>query len=202
VVEAPVTRSRTDFGTLEDDVTPLAHFLSGLARYYKAAVRDGSAATRWLNSSAADFREYINRVDEKKDAASVAQARLYLARTFVRMAAVDSARSRDWLRRASSEAEQAARLNPYDASAPTVQAVIAVKQRAPRAEVRAYLVKATTLAPTDGVARVNLGILEAADGKLEEAQRQLTNASTVDKRPQVSEAAQSLRRKLEDYQKR
>jgi len=202
VVEAPVTQSRIDFSTLEDDVTPLAYFLSGLARYYKAAVRDGSAAARWLNSSVTDFKEYVKRMPETSDAATLSQAHLYLARAFVRLAAVEPARSPQWLAQAAGEADHAARLNPYDASVPTVQAVIAVKQRAPLAEVRARLVKATTLAPTDGGARVNLAMLEAAQGKLDEAQRQLGNAGIVDKSPKVSEAAQNLKRQLDSYQRK
>jgi tetratricopeptide (TPR) repeat protein len=197
LVEAPVTQLRIDFSTLEDDVTPLAYFLSGLARYYKAAVRDDTTATRWLNSSVADFHAYLQRVDSKTDASAVAQARLYLARAFVRLAAVDAARSRQWLGRAAAEADQSARLNPYDASVPTAQAVIAVRQGASLAEVRAHLIKATTLAPTDGRARVNLGVLEAAQGQLDAARRQLDNAGLVDQSPEVSKAVQNVRGQLE-----
>lgn len=61
VVDAPVMQSRINFGSGENDVTAIAHFLSGLARYYKGAVRSAPEARRWLNRSIANFKEYVEK---------------------------------------------------------------------------------------------------------------------------------------------
>ncbi len=179
VIDAPVTQLRMDFSTVENDVTALAYYLSGLARYYKAAAREGSQALRWLNSSIQDFKAYVERVPESADRGALSQAHLYLARAYVRLADVEQARSAAHLAVARGHAEQSAQLNPFDAGVPTVQAVIAARQGAPLADLRTLLIKAVSLAPADGNARVNLAMLSGAQGKVSEALRQLDNASFV-----------------------
>lgn len=199
VIDAPVTQRRVDFNTLENDVTPIAHFLSGLARYYKAASREGAQASRWLNSSIIDFKAYVRSVPEKADAAALAQAQLYLARAYVRLAVAQPARAAEWLDAARGHAEQAARLNPYEASAPTVQAVIAARLHASPDTIRSFLQRAVTLAPTDSNLRVNLAVFDGARGKTQDAIRQLDNAAQISKTQgqESSPAVQTLRRQME-----
>ena len=202
VIDAPVTQWRVDFSTLENDVTPIAYFLSGLARYYKAAVREGTQATRWLNSSIEDFKAYVTRVPEKTDAATLSQAHLYLARAHVRLAVAEPSRAAQRLDQARDHADQAARLNPYDASVPTVQAVIATQRRADPRVIRNFLARAVTLAPTDSNLRLNLAVVDSAQGNMKDAIRQLDNASLIYKAQdkQVSPEVQTLRKQLEPYQ--
>jgi hypothetical protein len=179
VVDAPVNQLRVDFNVMIDDLTPIAYFLSGLARYYKAAVREEGDARRWLRSSIGDFDEYVRRVSERTDAGALAQAHLYLARAYVRLSAVDRANSREWLRRAAQEGQDAARLNPFDASVPMAQAVVSARQGAPLAEVTAHLIKATTLAPADAGARINLAMVYAVEGQWDRASCHLESAEVI-----------------------
>ena len=201
VIDAPITQWRIDFNTLEKDVTPLAYFLSGLARYYKGAVREGEQTKRWLRGSIDDFKKYLALMPDERDRAALAQAYLYLARAHIRLAEAESARAAILLGNAQIYAEQAAKLNPYDAAVPTVRAVIAARQKADPDTVRAYLAKAVELEPTDGNARVNLAVMDGARGKVSEAIRQLDNASMVQ---QVQNKAplpgvKELRQQLEQY---
>ncbi len=201
VIDAPVTQRRVDFSTLENDVTPLAYFLSGLARYYKAAAREGSQATRWLHSSIADFKEYVTRVPEKSDAVALSQAQLYLARAYVRLAVAEPARTTRWLDEARVHAEHAARLNPYDASVPTAQAVIATRLRTRPQSIRNYLSRAVTLAPTDTNLRLNLAVADGVQGELQNAIRQVNSAQQIQKvqDKQISPDVRALRDQLKPY---
>ncbi len=203
VIDAPVAQMRVDFNTLENDVTTLAHFLSGLARYYKGAAREGEQARRWLRSSIDDFRAYVDTVDEKQDRAALAQARLYLARAYLRLAEADSAQSSRWLTQARDHAEEAARLNPYDAGVATVLAVVTIEQGVDSAVTRAHLMRAVGLAPTDANVRINLAVFESAAGQVSEALRQLDNASFVQRA--INQAplpsVQMLREQLKPFEK-
>jgi hypothetical protein len=179
VIDAPVSQTRIDFTTVAGDISPLAIFLSGLVRYYKGSVRDGATATRWLNTSIVDFQTYLASVDVKADSSAAAQAHLYSARAQVRLAAIDIANSGKLLAQAMGHADQAAQLNAYSAEAPTVQAVIAAKLKAPVATTHSYLSKAIRAAPLDSTARVNAAVLESAQGRLPNAAKQLNNASLM-----------------------
>lgn len=179
VVDSPVMQSRINFGSVENDVTAIARFLSGLARYYKGAVRSGPEARRWLNRSIADFKEYVEMAAASRDAAALSQAHLYLARAYVRLSSTDEATASRNLTLAQNHAEQAARLNPYDGSIATAQAVIAVKQRGDPFVIEKYLEHAARLSPTDSNARMNLAAIQSADGKVEEAVRQLDHAGAI-----------------------
>jgi hypothetical protein len=202
VIDAPVTQLRVVFNTLEKDVTPVAYFLSGLARYYKGAVREGSVSIRWLKSSVDDFSRYVALVPEKSDQAALSQAHLYLARGHVRLAAAEPARASQWLAAARQHAQQAARLNPYDASVPTAQAVIAARLGSRPDEIGAYLQQAVALAPADTNARLNLAVSDSAQGNVKDAVRQLDSATVIFKAQdrEVSPAVQNLRRQIETYQ--
>lgn len=201
VIDAPVTQWRVDFNTVENDVTPLALYLSGLARYYKGAVRGGGEAARWLNGSIADFKAYVAALPEGADRGALSQAHLYLARAYVRLADAEPARAAGHLNAARQQAGLAARLNPYDAAVPTAQAVIAARQGAPLTELRSKLAQAVSMAPADGNARVNLAVLDGAQGKVGEALRQLDNASFVQQAQQkaVPPAVDNLRQQLAPY---
>ena len=201
VIDAPVTLWRIDFNTVENDIAPLTLYLSGLARYYKGAVRGGGEAARWLNGSVADFKAYVAALPEGADRGAVSQAHLYLARAYVRLADAEPARVADHLNAARRHAELAAQLNPYDAAVPTAQAVIAARQGAPLTELRGKLAQAVNMAPADGNARVNLAVLDGAQGKVSEALRQLDNASFVQKAQKKATlpAVDNLRRQLAPY---
>ncbi len=179
VIDAPVTQTRINFMTVAGDIAPLATFLSGLVRYYKGSARDGAVATRWLNGSIVDFRKYLAAVDEKADMSAAAQAHLYLARSQVRLAAIDKANSARLLGKARDDADQAAQLNAYDSEAPTAQAVIAAKLNAPAAVTQSYLSKAIAAAPLDSTARVNAAVLDSAQGRFPDAVKQLNNAGAA-----------------------
>lgn len=203
IIDAPVTERRMDFRTLENDVTPLAYFLSGLARYYKGAKREGAESVRWLKGSIDDFKRYVARVPEKMDDAALSQAHLYLARGHVRLATAEPARAAQWLAAAREHAEQAARLNPYDGSVATAQAVIAARLRRAPDEIGQHLRRAVALAPTDTNARLNLAVLDSAQGDVKAATRQLDSASTIYKaqEKEISPAVQDLRRQIDTYQR-
>ena len=179
VIDAPVTQLRVDFSTMENDVEPLALFLSGLARYYKGATREGTQSARWLKGSIEDLSAYIKGVSEKTDRATLAQAHLYIARANLRLADAEPSRAVALRNSAQEHGAKAAELNPYDAGIPTVQAVIAANLQASTDLIRAYLTKAVSLAPADSNARVNLAVLESAEGRFSEAVRQLDSADFV-----------------------
>lgn len=202
VIDAPVTQSRVDFNTIEKDVAPLAYFLSGLARYYKGAVRQAGEAKRWLRSSINDFKAYVEQVPEELDRAALAQAYLYLARAYIRLADGDRRLASSFLHDAQVFAERAAKLNPYDANVPTVQAVISVKQHVNPSTTRAYLIHAVELAPADANARLNLAVMNSAEGKVGEAIRQIDNATFIQKtqNKEPLPAVGEFRKQLETYQ--
>ncbi|MEK7322675.1 MAG: hypothetical protein AABZ84_06315 [Pseudomonadota bacterium] len=201
VIDAPVTQWRIDFNTVENDVTPLALYLSGLARYYKGAVRGGGEAARWLNGSIADFKAYVAALPETADRGALSQAHLYLARAYVRLADAAPARTAAHLDAARRHGELAAKLNPFDAAVPTVQAVIAARQGARLTELRSKLAQAVNMAPADGNARVNLAVLDSAQGKVGDALLQLDNANFVQEAQQKAAlpAVDKLRRQLAPY---
>ncbi len=200
VIDAPVLQTRIDFTTVSGDISPLADFLSGLVRYYKAATRDGAAATRWLQSSSADFEQYLTATRTSNDVSAAAQAHLYLARTQVRLATIDSANAARYLLSAKQHADQAAQLNPYNAEAPTIQAVIAARNGAPPAALRSFVGKAITAAPLNSTNRVNAAMLDSAQGNIPAAMRQLDNASVIlktsgkDTSPAVKQLQESISR--------
>lgn len=202
VIDAPVTQLRVDFNTVENDVTPLAFFLSGLARYYKGAVRQADEAKRWLRSSIDDFKRYVAEVPEKLDRAALSQANLYLSRAYIRLADADPQLASGSLRDAQAHAERAARLNPYDPAVPTVQAAIAVKQRANISTARGYLARAVELAPGDTNAHVNLAVIQSAEGNVAGAIGQLDKANFIQKvqKKELVPAVQKLRKQFESYQ--
>src|SRR5216684_3869662 len=176
VINAPIAQTRIDFAPIEGDVTVLATFLSGLARYYKGAVREGPEAARWLTESVNDFREYIARVPESADGAALAQANLYVARALVRRADASPPGAVTDLAAAEEHAAVAARLNPYDASVPPVLAVIAQRRNAGSDTVRARLVNAVRLAPADSTARLNLAVIDVSLGRRDAALQTIEQA--------------------------
>lgn len=202
LIDAPVTEMRIDFNTLKTDVTPLAYFLSGLARYYKGAVREGNEAKRWLQGSIDDLNAFVEQMSEAQDRGALSQAHVYLARAYFHLANADPARASDLLLKASNHAKRAADLNPYDPSVPTVQAVIAVKQDADPGDARAYLMRAAELAPTDKNIWVSLAVMNSSQGKMEAAKRQLDNATLVQRIQDEAPlpAIQNLQRQIETYQ--
>lgn len=203
VVNAPVTTQRVDFNAYENDVTPLAYFLSGLARYYKGAVRERADATRWLGGAIDDLRHYIGQVPETLDRASLAQAHLYLARAHVRLALIDTQQKKTNLALAAEHAAEAARLDPYAAEIPTTQAVIAILAGKAVEETQDFLHKAVRLAPTNGDVRMNLAVFETAQGKVKEGIKQLDSAEQVQMllKQQTDSDAKSMRMELEQIQR-
>jgi len=203
VIDAPITQLRIDFNTVENDVSTIAYFLSGLARYYKGAMREGREAVRWLNGSVADFQSYLDVVSEKVDRSALSQARLYLARAEVRLADAEPARAAQHIEQARHHAEEAEKLNPFDAGVHTVEAVIAARQGATPAVLRDHLTRAVSLAPTDADARVNLAVLESAEGRVKAAMRQLDGASFVRQSQHLAPlpAVDKLRQQLAPYDK-
>lgn len=200
VIDAPVLQTRIDFTTVSGDISPLADFLSGLVRYYKAATRDGATATRWLQSSSADFERYLVSTGNSRDSSTAAQAHLYLARIQVRLAAIDARNATGYLLAAKQHADQAAQLNPYNAEAPTVQAVIAARTGASADTLRSLVGKAIKAAPLDTTNRVNAAMLDSAQGNIPAATRQLNNASVIlkttgkDTPPAVKQLQESISR--------
>jgi hypothetical protein len=179
VINAPISQARIDFAPIEGDATVLATILSGLARYYKGATRQGPEAARWLTESVDAFNEYIARVPESADAATLAQANLYLARALVRLADARPQEAASALEAAEEHAATAARLNPYDASVPPVLAVVAQKRKATPETVRARLVNAVRLAPTDATARLNLAVLDVSMGRSDAALQTIEQAKSA-----------------------
>ena len=72
----------------------------------------------------------------------------------------------------------------------------------PPDEVRHYLTRAVTLAPADSDARLNLGLVETAQGNISKAVRQVENASFVHKSQKGTDfaPAQPVKRNLVEYQ--
>lgn len=203
VVNAPVTIRRIEFNAYENDVTPLAYFLSGLARYYKGAVREQADARRWLGGAIDDLSHYIEQVPETLDRASLAQARLYLARAHVRLALIDAQQKRTYLQLAAEHAAEAARLDPYAAEIPTTRAVIAILAGKAVEESQAFLHRAVRLAPTNGDVRMNLAVFETAQGKIKEGIKQLDSAEQLQMmlKQQSDSDARSMRIELEELQR-
>ncbi|HEY6000591.1 MAG TPA: hypothetical protein VI078_14995 [bacterium] len=181
LIDAPVTELRVDFNTMKQDVAPLVSFLAGLARYYKGAAREGSAARPWLEGSVRDFSDYVRQTPEQQDSSALAQANLFIARACIRLAAAETARKQSHLARARSHAAEAARLNPYNPSVAVVQAVVAARENADPALIRTFLAKAVQLAPADADARINLAVFDGARGDVKNAVRQLDEAAFVQK---------------------
>lgn len=179
LIDDHVSGRRIDFRTVENDVSSLAYFLSGLARYYKGAAAPNPQAAKWLKDSVAEFEEYARRVPETVDATALADAHIYVARACVRLADAEPASRETRLRQAEENAGLAARLDPNDSAVPTVQAVVAARKKAPPEVLRAHLTRAVTLAPGDSNARVNLAVLEGAEGRVDEALRLLDGAAFV-----------------------
>ena len=202
VVDAPVVQSRINFGSVENDVTAIARFLSGLARYYKGAGRSGPEAKRWLEGSIDDFKEYLEKAAASRDAAALSQAHLYLARAYVRLSSTGVESATGDLKLAQTHAEQAARLNPYDGSIATAQAVIAARQRSDPGVIESYLERAARLSPTDSNARMNLAAIQSVHGKMKEAAQQIDQAGTILKaqKKSLSPVVEQYQRELTKHQ--
>ncbi len=179
IINAPVTEPRIDFAPQENSVAALSKFLAGLVKYYKGAVRQGAEAAQWLEDSVSDFQAYVASDPKPVDAAASAQAHLYLSRALVRLADASVQNAGAQLAAASQHATTASRLNPYDASAPSILAVITERQNQPSAAVLTHLDEAVRLAPTDTTARLNLAVLNASVGHQDEALRTLEQAKHV-----------------------
>jgi len=126
-------------------------------------------------------------------AAALAQANLYVARALVRRADASPPTAVADLAAAEEHAAVAARLNPYDASAPTVLAVVAQRRNAGSDTVRARLVNAVRLAPTDTTARLNLAVLDVSLGRKDAALQTIEEAKRVQRvqrRPEPVEQQQ------------
>jgi tetratricopeptide (TPR) repeat protein len=203
LIEAPVMETRIDFNAYENDVRPLVQFLSGLARYYKGAVRERENAKRWLNGAIDDLSEYIEQVPERVDRSSLAQAHLYLSRCYFRLARVASSGSRRFLEAARQQAADAARLNPYAASIPATQAVISAYSRESQEKTDAYLRQSIRLAPTNSNIRMNSAVFDAVHGRLDHSIRQLDDAVKIQKllKQEPSQAPQALRKELGEFQR-
>lgn len=201
VIDAPITQLRIDFNTVENDVSTIAYFLSGLARYYKGAAREGSEAVRWLSSSVADFESYLNVVSEKVDRTALSRAHLYVARAEVRLADAKPARAAMHLDRARHHADEAEKLNPFNADVHTVEAVIAARQGATPSVLRDHLARAVSLAPNEANARINLAVLDSAAGNVKSALRQLDIVNFARKSQNLGPlpTVDELRRQLAPY---
>jgi hypothetical protein len=203
VIKGPVRTAALDFNTLESEVAPLATFVSALARYYKAdratVPRD---VIRWLKSAAAEFDRYA--AAEHGDDARVADALLFAARASVRLADADRAHKTAHLTDAARRLERAARLDSFDPEVATAAAIVAARRPRPvdDEEVRGHLVRAATLAPADADARLNLAIVDSAQGNIEEAVRQADNARFVHQAQKGAEypPAKPVKDQLERYQ--
>ncbi|MGD8311439.1 MAG: hypothetical protein PVJ66_02495 [Gammaproteobacteria bacterium] len=202
LIDAPVMETRIDFNAHENDVAPLAYFLSGLARYYKGAVREREEARRWLDGAVDDLETYVRLVPETVDRSSLAQAHLYLARSYFRLAEADTGDGRRHeLEAAQRHAAESARLNPYAASVPTTRAVISASSREHRETTGEYLRQAIRLAPTDGNVRMNSAVYDAVEGHLEDSIEQLDKAVEVQRLLKQKPASpQTLRRELGELQ--
>jgi hypothetical protein len=193
VIAAPVAPASIDFAPMEGNVSVLAPFVSGLARYYKGATRQGSEAAKWLSQCVSEFREFVARVPESADAAALAQAHLYIARALVRLAEAAPVQKKAHLEAAEKHAADAARLNPYDPAIPPVQAVIAQQGAAPRSVVRARLAESVRLAPSNSAARLNLAVFDASIGQAGTAMKSIEQAKKFQKilgRPEPMEQQQ------------
>ena len=177
IIDAPVNRDRIDFSTMENNIRPLADFLTGLVRYYKGATRQGDEAKRWLSESIEDFESYLQQVSESLDRAAMAQAHLYIARAYIHISTENN--DSGLLSQAEEHAKLAAKLNPYDAEIPATQAVIAARQQAAPQVQRNYLANAVLLAPADSTVRLNLAVFDGAHGRVDEAIDQLENVQTI-----------------------
>jgi len=200
VIEAPVITERIDFRTVENNLSPLVHFLSGLARYYKGTITEGAAAKPWLEGSITELKAYANDPRSATDRDALAQAHLYLARACARLADADSGRRASWLGQAAAHVGRAADLNPYTVEVPALRAVIDVRREAPVAQVRSSLVEAVRLDPKDSTSRLNLAVFEGATGKFSNAMRQIDHAQETRKLtdqavlPEIQELKQQLNR--------
>lgn len=179
MIDAPVTQSRLDFGTMDNEILALVQFVSGVLRYYEATARAGGDAVPWLKGSIADFQSYLEVTSEKMDRSALSQARLYIARAYVRLADAEPAHAAEHLAAGGKEAGKAASLNPYTPDAPTLQAVISARTHVAFDQVEFYLARAARLAPTDANARVNLALVQSAQGKYADALHQLDQAAWV-----------------------
>lgn len=190
VLEAPVAQGWLDFAPMPGDVEPLAAFLSGIAYYYKGATSSGAEASRWLARSVAELGDYLRGIPETADPGAAAHAHLFSARALVRLGDLAGA---------VQHAAAAARLNPYEPAIPQAQAVIALLQGRPQAEVRAHLAEAARLAPADPSARLDLALLDAAAGKSLEAQKSIKQAKQVQRLVHIeaSPAQEKLERDIQ-----
>lgn len=170
VLQAPIARGSIDFAPADGAVDRVAAFLSGVAHYVKGAALSGSQAKPWLTRSVADLADYLRGDPQPADPGAAAQAHLFSARALARLGNLAAA---------GEHAATAANLNPYDPAIPQAQAVIALLQRRPPGEVRAHLAQAVRLAPADPSARLDLALLEAAEGDNGEAMRSIDGAKKV-----------------------
>jgi len=179
IIAAPVAPASIDFAPIEGEVSVLAPFVSGMARYYKGATRQGPTAAKWLSQCVSEFGVFVARVPESADAAALAQAHLYMARALVLLADAELGRRKAHLEAAEKQAADAARLNPYDPAIPPVRAVIAQRRASPPAVVRARLAESVRLAPSDSAARLNLAVFDASIGQTGAAMKSLEQAKAV-----------------------
>jgi tetratricopeptide (TPR) repeat protein len=178
-----VTTERIDFSTIRNDVDALAAFVAGLVHYYKGA-KSTEDETGWLlKRSIAGFQEYLSATEAGSDVSASALAHLFLARADYLLAQRSPDRRRALLAEAETQAAQAAKMNPYDADAFTVQAIIAAETDAEPELIREHLARAALLAPDDANVKFNLALLESGEGQFEPAIRQLLNVQALGASP-------------------
>ena len=204
VVSAPVTQRYIEFRSYENDIVPLSYFMSGLMRYYKGAVRQGQASTRWLKSSIDDFGRFISLMQNSADNATLARAHLFTARAYARLALTTQTRAtkNQYLDHANEHVKKAGRYNPYSADVPLTQAVINIMQGIKPVVVHKLITKAVSLAPVSSDAWINLAIMNTAEGRIEEAKNNLNTAELITTRfsSKQSDAIANLRRQLLPHQ--
>jgi hypothetical protein len=201
MIKGPVRDRVLAFDTLETEVAPLATFVSALARYYKAdRVTARREVIRWLTSARTEFDRFLTT--QHGDDARAADALLFAARASVRLADADPVHQTAHLADAAGRLERAAKLDSFDPEVPTAAAIVAARRGAQGQEVRSHLVRAATLAPADADARLNLAIVESAQGNIQDAVRQADNARFVHQAQQRAEypPAQPVKEQLEHYQ--
>lgn len=201
VVNAPVTQRYIEFKSYENDITPVAYFLSGLMRYYKGAVRKGTPSIRWLESSIDDFSQFIELTSTNVDNATLAQAQLYTARAYLRLALTDQGDTikKQNLKQASKYIENAARYNPYDPDIPMTMAVIETLNEKEPAVIHNLITRAVKLAPVNSDAWINLAIMNTAQGRISIAKNNLDTAELILSKTQAqpSDLILKLRKQLE-----
>lgn len=202
-IRGPVAKGVLEFSSLESDVTPLATFVSGLMRYYRADQEKlARKAAPWLVRSAAELERYARETPEAGNASNLAAALLFAARAHVRLADAQPKQAAAQLAAAWANLERAGGLDPYDPAIPTAKAIVTILRGGSAEAVRPHLASAASLAPADSDARLNLALVESATGDISGAVKQAENSQFVHKaqRGTEYEPAAAVKKDLSHYQ--